>query len=205
MWSVPVKPMLSGGIGLCTLCVSAILVTLLMAGCGNGALIDEPEKLYTTLQRLTFGTVSEPQLTWSDVIFDTLRGQVHNVSFDSLPQVTSMRSTIEASQFLGSFTIVFFGYLLHKVLKLSLSMVFMYLPLLFIALEVLAQIGIIGASKEGIVDWIRASNVTATIEDEFLKDLPSPADVKPLVETCLWFLVSEGALVSVGFVLAFIV
>ena len=72
--------MLSGGIGLCTLCVSAILVTLLMAGCGNGTLIDEPEKLYTTLQRLTFGTVSEPQLTWSDVIFDTLRGQVHNVA-----------------------------------------------------------------------------------------------------------------------------
>ena len=180
--------------------MARVSVSTKLEDAGQGSR-DQPESYF----HLGIGSGSVSETSWLAMLLNVVVVKMADVLERSFSRTTLVEVFSEATPFSSGVAVVLAGYLIHRICRLSMKIAFRVLPPVFIALEVLSQVGVIGEVNEGIVDWVRYSNVTAAIEESMQMDLPSPADAKPVVEEVVAFLVSRGLLVSVGFLAAFVV
>jgi hypothetical protein len=151
-----------------------------------------------------FRSDSDPDTSWSTMVLNVVKAEAGQAAKGWASQLI-FSEQLFSTPLMNSIMAVACGYMMHKMCRLSVTIMLRVIPPLFMFLEVLAQTGFIGDANKGFVDWARHTNVTAMVEESMQVDFPSPADAEPMFAEMVSVVLSRGVLVTCGFLAAFIV
>jgi hypothetical protein len=142
---------------------------------------------------------------WANIVIEEVTLEATSRIQNILPSLTLTISKLDELPLPSNVATAAFGFTFSKLTKFFYKTTVTTIPPAFLAFEALAQIGYIGETDEGIVQWFRALEFSSLIGDrlDYYK-LPSADNVRPFVKLAVDFFFGRALVFFLAFSVAFL-